>query len=267
VRPNGKAVQLGNPLWFASLCVGLLALPPSAGAQETPPEAQPSATATFSADQARDLARLEALIASHATEARNQRLAVGSIFLATGLAAVPVGVVAQASWHQDYGVGLWVSGALLLGFGALALFVESPLERLQTSFLATATLAPATRLAFGEGALANAAASAHGGRTIGAIVNFAFAGLFAGIAIGQLVSAQNNTGSDRTNLQDGAATSFVLGGLFVGLGVTSLVFETPTETAYDVYVSGKAPASPGVRLSAGVAPVHGGGILGLSGAF
>lgn len=260
-------MQLGNPLWLATLTVGLLALPVSAVAQEKPLEAPAAADAAFSADQARDLARLEALIASHAVEAHNQRLAVGSIFIATGLAAVPVGIVAQASWHQDYGVGLWVSGALLLGFGTLALLVETPLERLQTAFFATATMSPATRLAFGEGALANAAASAHAGRTLGAILNFAFAGLFTGIAIGQLVSAQNNTGSDRTNLQDGAATSFVAGGLFLGLAVTSLVFPTPTETAYDAYVSGKVPANPGVRLSAGVAPVHGGGVLGLHGSF
>jgi hypothetical protein len=216
----------------------------------------------------RDLSRLEALLPAFAAQARTERLVVGSVFIATGLAAVPIGIVAQASWHQDYGIGLWVSGALFLGFGTLSLLWQTPLETLAYDFQATAgRLAPAERLAFGAGGLASVAAGARSGRKLGAVIDFLLAGLFYGIAIGELVSASNSSGSDRTDDQSGAATSFIFAGLLTGAGVVQLVLPSPAETAYAVYASGASPSAGGVHLSGGVAPVHGGAVVGLGGTF
>ncbi len=247
----------------------VLALAGGARAQESTPPSPPASTgADVSPDVARDLARLEALLPAFAAQARTSRLAVGSIFIATGLAAVPVGIVAQASWHQDYGVGLWVSGALFLGFGTLSLLWQTPLETLAYDFQATAgRLAPAERLAFGAGGLSSVAAGARSGRTIGAIIDFALAGLFYGIAIGELVSASNSSGSDRTNAQSGAASSLIVGGLLTGVGVVQLILPSSAETAYAVYTSGASPSTGGVHLSGGVAPVHGGAVVGFGGSF
>jgi hypothetical protein len=221
-----------------------------------------------SPEVARDLARLEALLPAFAAQARTGRLAVGSAFIATGLAAVPVGIVAEAAWHQDYGVGLWVGGALFLGFGTLSLLWQTPLETLDHDFQATAgRLSPAERLAFGAGGLSSVAAGARSGRMVGAIIDFVLAGLFYGIAIGELVSASNSSGSNRTDAQSGAASSLVVGGLLTGVGVVQLVLPSPAETAYAVYASGASPSTGGLHLSGGVAPVHGGAMVGLGGSF
>jgi hypothetical protein len=247
-----------------------LGLADSARAQEaaSPPAAEVASPTDVSPAMARDLARLEALIPAFAAQARTARLAVGGIFIATGLVAVPVGIVAQASWHEDYGIGLWVGGALLLGLGTLSLVWESPLEKLDHDFQASAaTLAPAQRLAYGAGGLASVAASARSGRMVGAVLDFVCAGIFYGIAIGELVSASNNVGSDRSNLQAGAASSLMVGGIFTGLAVVQLVLPSPAETAYAVYASGAAPSTGGLHLSGGVAPLRGGGMLALGGRF
>jgi len=256
----------GNVLLAALLAAGRIAQ-----AQQTTPAVAagpPGAQEAASHEVLRDLARLEVLLQSHAVEARTARLAVGSIFIATGLAAVPLGIVAEPSWQQDYGLGLWVSGALLLGFGAAALFLENPLEVLDRDFQATATtLPPAARLAFGTRGLASVAASAQTARVVGAIVDFAAAGVRVGLGIGQLVSASNNVGSDRSNLQVGGVSSLTLGALVVGAGVVQLVLPSPAETAYAAYQSGGSPPLQGMRISAGVAPVHGGAVVGLGGRF
>jgi hypothetical protein len=247
---------------------GVLALAWPVWAQDvSAPAPQVETQGAASPEVVRDLSRLEALLPAFAAQARTSRLAVGSIFIATGLAAVPVGIVAQASWHQDYGVGLWVGGALFLGFGTLSLLWQTPLETLASDFQATAgRLAPAERVAFGAGGLSSVAAGARSGRIIGAIIDFALAGLFYGIAIGELVSASNSSGSDRTNDQSGAASSLIVGGLLTGVGVVQLVLPSPAETAYAVYASG-ASSTGGVHLSGGMAPVHGGAVVGLGGTF
>jgi hypothetical protein len=217
---------------------------------------------------ARDLGRLEALLPAFAAQARATRLGVGGAFIATGLAAVPVGIVAQASWHQDYGVGLWVGGALFLGVGALSLFWQTPLETLDHDFQASAaTLGPAQRLAFGAGGLSSVAAGARTGRVVGAIVNFVLAGLLYAISVGQLVSASSSVGSDRTDAQSGAAASLVLGAILTGGGVVQLVLPSPAETAYAAYASGGGPGAGALHLSGGAAPVHGGAVVGLGGTF
>jgi hypothetical protein len=252
------------------LLVALLAAGGTAFAQEAPPPAGEEGACQEASppEVARDLARLDALLQSHAAEAHTARLAVGSVFIATGLAAVPLGIVAETSWQQDYGLGLWVSGALLIGFGTAALFLESPLEALDRDFRASATtLSPTARLAFGTRALASVAASARTARVVGAIIDFAAAGLLAGIGVGQLVSASNNVGTDRTNLQVGAASSLTLGALVLGAGVVQLVLPSPAETAYATYQSGVGPQTRGVHVSGGVLPVHGGAVLGLGGTF
>jgi hypothetical protein len=102
---------------------------------------------------------------------------------------------------------------------------------------------------------------------VSAVVSFALAALTTGLAIGELVSASNTVGSERSDLQVAAVSGFILGGLFVGSGVVTLLFPTPAETAWEVYASGKAAGAPGVRLSAGVAPIHGGAMVGLGGRF
>ena len=160
---------------------GVLSAGP-ARAQQVPVPAPPAETErAVSPDVFRDLARLEALLPAFAAQARTQRLAVGGIFIATGLAAVPVGIVAQASWHQDYGVGLWVGGALFLGFGTLSLLWQTPLETLAYDFQGTAgRLAPAERLAFGAGGLASVAAGARSGRKVGAVIDFDGGGRYRG---------------------------------------------------------------------------------------
>ena len=246
----------------------VLAVAASAQAQGVAAPSPPAQTdADLSPEVARDLARLEALLPAFSAQARTARLAVGGVFIATGLAAVPVGIVAEASWHQDYGIGIWVSGAILLGFGTLSLFWETPLETLNHDFQATAaTLPPARRLAYGTGALSSVAASARTGRVVGAILDFVVAGLFYGIAVGELVSA-NNPGSDRANLQAGAASSFVVGALFTGVGVMQLVLPSSAETAYAVYASGAGPGTAGLHLSGGVVPVRGGAMAALGGSF
>jgi len=243
----------------------------SAQAQDTAstPSPEVAQVADVSPEVARDLTRLEALLPAFAAQARNTRLAVGGIFLATGLVAVPVGIVAQASWHEDYGIGLWVGGALLLAGGTVSLLLESPLETLNRDFQASAaTLAPARRLAYGAGALSSVAASARSARMVGAVIEFVCAGLFYGIAIGELVSASNNVGSDRSDLQAGAASSLVLGGLSTGLAIVQLVLPSSAETAYAAYTSGAGPdTNRGPHLSGGVAPLRGGAMLALGGRF
>ncbi len=249
--------------------LALLAVAGATQAQESPVPNPPSPmSADGSPETLRDLARLEALLPAFAAEARNARLAVGGAFIATGLVAVPVGIVAEASWHQDYGVGLWVGGVLLLGAGTLSLFWESPLETLNQRFQATAATMPAAqRLTYGAGALSSVAASARSARTISAILDFVFAGVFYGIAVGQLVSASNSSGSDRTDLQSAAASWLVVGGLFTGIATVQLLLPSSAETAYAVYASGGSPSTGGVHLSGGVAPVHGGAVVGLGGTF
>jgi hypothetical protein len=245
-----------------------LALAGAARAQEAAPPASEVTAERVSPEVTRDLARLDALIQSHSAEARTTRLALGSVFIATGLAAVPLGIVAETSWQQDYGLGLWVSGALFLGFGATAFLLENPLETLNRDFQASAaTLPPAARLAFGTRGLASVAASAQTGRMVGAIIDFVAAGVFVAVGIGELVSATNNVGSNRTNLQVAGASSLVLAALFTGGGAVQLVLPSPAETAYAVYQSGRGPGTAGVRLSGGVVPVHGGAMVGLGGAF
>jgi hypothetical protein len=240
-------------------------VPPPVPAPAPSPQAQTQGD--VSPDVARNLARLEALLPAFAAQARTTRLAVGGVFIATGLVAIPVGIVAEASWHQDYGIGLWVSGALLLGAGTLSLVWETPLETLNRDFQATAaTLPPAQRLAYGTGALSSVAAGARTGRTVGAILDLVVAGVFYGIAIGELVSA-SNPGSDRTNLQAAAASSFVVGAVFTGAGAVQLVLPSPAETAYAVYTAGSGPDRRGVRVSGGVVPVRGGAMVGLGGSF
>ena len=253
----------------AVLGVALWAVAGAAQAEESPVPTPPSSTSVDSSPEVmRELARLEALLPAFAAEARNARLAVGGTFIATGLVAVPVGIVAEASWHQDYGVGLWVGGALLLGAGTLSLLWESPLEALNKSFQATAATMPAAqRLTYGAEALSSVAASARTARTVSAILDFVFAGVFYGIAVGQLVSASNSTGSDRTDLQSAAASWLVVGGLFTGIATVQLLLPSSAETAYAVYASGGSPSTSGVYLSGGVAPVHGGAVVGLGGSF
>src|SRR5450631_4602662 len=102
------------------LLAAMLATAGAARAQETAPSLSGVPSERVSPEVTRDLARLDALIQSHSVEARTTRLALGSVFIATGLAAVPLGIVAETSWQQDYGLGLWVSGAIFLGFGAAA---------------------------------------------------------------------------------------------------------------------------------------------------
>jgi hypothetical protein len=246
----------------------VLAVAAGAQAQErAAPSPQTQTESDVSPEVARDLARLEVLLPAFSAQARSARLAVGGVFIATGLAAVPVGIVAETSWHEDYGIGIWVSGAILLGFGTLSLVWETPLETLNHDFQATAaTLAPAQRLAYGTGALSTVAASARSARTVGAILDFVVAGLFYGIAIGELVSA-SNPGADRANLQAGAASSLVVGAVFTGIGVVQLVLPSSAETAYAAYASGAGPGTPGLRLSGGVVPVRGGAMAGLGGSF
>jgi len=247
-----------------------LAVPGSAQAQDalSTPSPEAARPADVSPDVVRDLARLEALLPAFAAQARTARLAAGGIFIATGLVAVPVGIVAQASWHEDYGIGLWVGGALLLGAGTVSLLWESPLETLNHDFQASAaTLAPAQRLAYGAGALSSVAAGAHSARMVGAVIDFVCAGIFYGIAIGELVSASNDVGSDKSNLQAGAASSLILGGISTSLAVVQLVLPSSAETAYAVYSSGAAPSTGALRLSGAVAPVRGGAMVAFGGRF
>jgi hypothetical protein len=254
-----------GPVLAAFLVAGGRALaqqpaPPTNVETTAPPDVSP--------EVARDLARLEALLPAFAAQARATRLGVGGIFIATGLAAIPVGIVAQTSWHQDYGAGFWVTGALLLGVGTLNLVWQTPLETLEHDFHASATaLPPAERLAFGTGGLSSVAASAHTGRVVGAIIDFALAGLFYGIGVGALASASNGAGSNLSDAQSGAASSLVLGAILTGGGIVQLVLPSPAETAYAVYVSGRGPGAEALHLSGGVAPVRGGALVGLGGSF
>jgi len=256
--------------WWGVLLAAFFALSETARAQDAAPEPSPGpgSQGDVTPAMARDLARLEALLPAFAAQARAERQTAGAVFLATGLVALPVGIVADASWHQDYGVGLWVGGALFLGFGVLDFVWQTPLETLDFDFQASAaTLTPAQRLAFGAGGLASVADGARRGRVVGAIIDFILAGLFYGVAVGELVSASNTSGSDATNLQSGATASLVLGGCLTGAGVVQLVLPSPAETAYAVFASGAGPGPGGFRLSGGLAPVHGGAMVGLGGAF
>jgi len=156
----------------------------------------------------------------------------------------------------------------LLGLGTVSLVWQSPLETLDHDFQASAaTLAPAQRLAYGTGALSSVAAGARSARVVGAVLDFVCAGIFYGIAIGELVSASNNVGSDRSNLQAGAASSLIVGGIFTGLAAVQLVLPSPAETAYAAYTSGAAPGTGALHLSGGVAPLRGGAMLALGGSF
>jgi len=251
------------------MVAAILALGGTARAQGVPPPADSATPAPeASAGQTADLARLEALLQSHASEARTARLTFGSVAVATGLAAVPVGIVAQTSWNQQYGIGLWVTGALLLGFGTVSLVVETPLEVLDQQFRAAArTLSPADQLAFGVGGLASVASGARTSRLVGAISGLVLAGVFFGVAIGEWVAAGNAVGSDKNDKQANGATALVLGGLFCGGATAQLVLPSPAETAYAAYLSGQGTQRNGVQLSAGFVPLRGGGMVGVGGAF
>jgi|GEM_PF-3692163 len=243
------------------MVTAILALGGMARAQQVPAPAD-------DATQGVDLARLQALLQSHASEARTSRLTFGSLAIATGLAAVPVGIVAQAAWKQDYGIGLWVTGALLLGFGTVSLVVETPLEALDRQFRASAlTLSPADQLAFGVGGLASVASGARTGRVVGAITTFVLAGIFFGLAIGEWAAAGNAVGTDKTDKQANGATALVLGGLFCGGATAQLVLPSPAETAYATYRAGQGTQGNGVHVSAGLLPLRGGGMVGVGGAF
>jgi len=204
----------------------------------------------------------------HAERMRSVRLAGAGSSLILGGAFVATGLVAEQAWDETYGTVLWVTGAVTVVGGGLALVFPTTIEKTADDYGVYFTKAPTPEQ---EAALehewAEAADEARSARHLGAGISFAFSAIAVGAGIAVLASDAKEEPRHiwGTVLLAG-------GGAFAAGGVATLVLESPTESAYAAFMAarGKQPKvsvsrAPVWRVSA--TPLPSGGFVGVSAVF
>lgn len=204
----------------------------------------------------------------HAEQAKSERVGEAIAKIVLGSAAIPLGVVSEIAWNNNYGTIIWISGIGVVASGALSLAFQSPFEKMAERHHVYSNENPTPReearlmRAWGsvaEDVRSSRVTSAWTGVVVGVLLG-AVGGVIVGTDIGDL---------DDQSRQDWATGLILAGAVTAGNGVAGFFVETSVERSYKAYkasVAGvQSPSSMPVQL--GVAPMPGGGALVLGSTF